>query len=137
MDIQINQAELTFWQRVEACLTRHKGWIIAGLWAAMAITLGSSLWLSGRNLPLAVAFSSCAMALILAAAGMFPKKNSHLGMITLLGMAITVAAFCWGFSDLVYPNAHTITIQGVESGYSINHVNCDFSAKDSFTCKSY
>jgi hypothetical protein len=122
-------------QRIEASLLRHKGTIIACLWAAMAVGLAISLWFTGRNLPLAVALASTVMALILAAAGMFPKKDVHLGLITLLGMGITVGAFYWGFDDLVHPNAHTITIQGVESGYSVNRTDCDFSAKDSFTCK--
>lgn len=137
MGTQMTGTKQTMWQRVEAWLTRNRDWIIALLWAAMIGGLAFSLRISGYNLPLGIALATTIMALILAAAGMFPKKDIQLGLITLLGMAITVGAFALGFKDLMWPNAHTITIQGVESGYSISHVNCDFSAKDSFTCKSY
>lgn len=137
MVTSITETKQTRLQRVEAYLMGNKDWIIACLWAATAVGLLISLWFIGRNLPLAVALASTEMALILAAAGMFPKKDVHLGLITLLGMAITVGAFSWGFNDLVNPNAHTITIQGVQAGYSVNRSDCGFSAKDSFTCKVY
>ena len=121
-------------KRFENWVLRHEDEIVASLWAAMVVGLLISLYFTYRNPALAVALASTVISIIFGAAGVLVGKKPAMH-ITLVGILITAGVYVWGFNDLVRPYEHTIAIQGVGMGYTIDSKNCDFSNPKVLACK--
>lgn len=122
-------------ENFKAGLMRNKQWIIACMCAAFVGGLVCAFYFTGRNMNIAVSLASTVISLIFAGAGAILGEKRAGYYVTLAGVLVSAAVYCWGFNDLVRPYEHSIVINNVGSGYALDFKDCDFSNPKLLVCK--